>query len=191
MMQTEDKQISLTDPDARSMATSGRGSGGLTYARTGVTYAIQITVELQTKLRKSLGIPRTRCPDQPRNVKTFTRLQLAECFIVRAPFPFPNLPAQSPRLPPNSQRKARVDLPALKRPPTTFIHDLARRLICQKCKGAGSRNILRRATRCFTCRIEQSDTKENSVVAERETAKLCSTSVYSCSLMSDKPLGLM
>ncbi len=25
-MQTEDKQISLTDPDARSMATSGRGS---------------------------------------------------------------------------------------------------------------------------------------------------------------------
>src|SRR3977135_2931631 len=27
MMQTEDKQISLTDPDARSMATSGRGSG--------------------------------------------------------------------------------------------------------------------------------------------------------------------
>src|SRR3979490_2669190 len=26
MMQTEDKQISLTDPDARSMATSGRGS---------------------------------------------------------------------------------------------------------------------------------------------------------------------
>src|SRR5260370_1919068 len=27
MMQTEDKQISLTDPDARSMATTGRGSG--------------------------------------------------------------------------------------------------------------------------------------------------------------------
>jgi hypothetical protein len=25
MMQAEDKQISLTDPDARSMATSGRG----------------------------------------------------------------------------------------------------------------------------------------------------------------------
>ena len=31
MMQTEDKQISLTDPDARSMATSGRGSGILGY----------------------------------------------------------------------------------------------------------------------------------------------------------------
>jgi hypothetical protein len=30
-MQTEDKQISLTDPDARSMATSGRGSGMVGY----------------------------------------------------------------------------------------------------------------------------------------------------------------
>src|SRR5260221_2392092 len=31
MMQSEDKQISLTDPDARSMATSGRGSGIVGY----------------------------------------------------------------------------------------------------------------------------------------------------------------
>jgi NAD(P)-dependent dehydrogenase (short-subunit alcohol dehydrogenase family) len=31
MMQTEGKQISLTDPDARSMATSGRGSGMVGY----------------------------------------------------------------------------------------------------------------------------------------------------------------
>jgi transposase len=31
MMQTEDKQISLTDPDSRSMATSGRGSGMVGY----------------------------------------------------------------------------------------------------------------------------------------------------------------
>jgi uncharacterized small protein (DUF1192 family) len=31
MMQTEDKQISLTDADARSMATSGRGSGIVGY----------------------------------------------------------------------------------------------------------------------------------------------------------------
>jgi hypothetical protein len=31
MLQTEDKQISLTDPDARSMATSGRGSGLVGY----------------------------------------------------------------------------------------------------------------------------------------------------------------
>jgi len=31
MMQTEDKQISLTDRDACSMATSGRGSGMVGY----------------------------------------------------------------------------------------------------------------------------------------------------------------
>jgi len=31
MLQAEDKQISLTDPDARSMATSGRGSGIVGY----------------------------------------------------------------------------------------------------------------------------------------------------------------
>src|SRR6202167_3212097 len=31
MMRTEDKQISLTDPDARSMATSGKGSGMVGY----------------------------------------------------------------------------------------------------------------------------------------------------------------
>jgi len=31
MLQTADKQISLTDPDARSMATSGRGSGMVGY----------------------------------------------------------------------------------------------------------------------------------------------------------------
>ena len=31
MLQSEDKQISLTDPDARSMATSGRGSGMVGY----------------------------------------------------------------------------------------------------------------------------------------------------------------
>jgi hypothetical protein len=31
MMKSEDKQISLTDPDARSMATSGRGSGMVGY----------------------------------------------------------------------------------------------------------------------------------------------------------------
>jgi hypothetical protein len=31
MLETEDKQVSLTDPDARSMATSGRGSGVVGY----------------------------------------------------------------------------------------------------------------------------------------------------------------
>jgi hypothetical protein len=31
MQQTPDRQISLTDPDARSMATSGRGTGVVGY----------------------------------------------------------------------------------------------------------------------------------------------------------------
>ena len=38
MLATPDQQISLTDPDARSMATSGRGSGI-------VGYNVQIAVE--------------------------------------------------------------------------------------------------------------------------------------------------
>ena len=38
MLATPDQQISLTDPDARSMATSGRGSGV-------VGYNVQIAVE--------------------------------------------------------------------------------------------------------------------------------------------------
>jgi hypothetical protein len=32
-----------------------------------------------------------------------------------------------------------VDLAALKRPATTFVHDLVGRLVCQKCQGAGKR----------------------------------------------------
>jgi hypothetical protein len=35
--------------------------------------------------------------------------------------------------------KRDVDLCALKRPPTTCVHDLAGRLICQKCQAAGRR----------------------------------------------------
>jgi hypothetical protein len=43
MMQTEDKQISLTDPDSRSMATSGRGSGV-------VGYNVQVAVDTEHHL---------------------------------------------------------------------------------------------------------------------------------------------
>ena len=43
MMQTEDKQISLTDPEARSMATSGRGSGI-------VGYNVQVAVDTKHHL---------------------------------------------------------------------------------------------------------------------------------------------
>jgi hypothetical protein len=32
-----------------------------------------------------------------------------------------------------------VDICALRRPPTTFVHDLAGRLVCVKCKSAGKR----------------------------------------------------
>jgi len=34
LLASPDKQISLTDPDCRSMATSGRGSGMVAYNRT-------------------------------------------------------------------------------------------------------------------------------------------------------------
>src|SRR5256886_12227778 len=43
MLATPDQQISLTDPDARSMATSGRGSGV-------VGYNVQIAVETKHHL---------------------------------------------------------------------------------------------------------------------------------------------
>ncbi len=32
-----------------------------------------------------------------------------------------------------------VDLAGLKRPATTFVHDLVGRLVCQKCRNAGKR----------------------------------------------------
>jgi hypothetical protein len=43
MMKSEDKQISLTDPDARSMATSGKDTGI-------VGYNVQIAVDTQHHL---------------------------------------------------------------------------------------------------------------------------------------------
>ena len=43
MLATPDQQISLTDPDARSMATSGRGSGV-------VGYNVQVAVEAKHHL---------------------------------------------------------------------------------------------------------------------------------------------
>ena len=43
MLATPDQQISLTDPDARSMATSGRGSGV-------VGYNVQVAVETRHHL---------------------------------------------------------------------------------------------------------------------------------------------
>ena len=47
MLATPDQQISLTDPDSRSMATSGRGSGVVGYA---VGYNVQVAVETKHHL---------------------------------------------------------------------------------------------------------------------------------------------
>ena len=43
MLENSDQQVSLTDPDARSMATSGRGSGV-------VGYNVQVAVEAEHHL---------------------------------------------------------------------------------------------------------------------------------------------
>jgi hypothetical protein len=43
MLASADQQISLTDPDSRSMATSGRGSGV-------VGYNVQVAVETENHL---------------------------------------------------------------------------------------------------------------------------------------------
>jgi transposase len=47
MLASPDQQISLTDPDARSMATSGRGSGVAGYV---AGYNVQVAVEIQHHL---------------------------------------------------------------------------------------------------------------------------------------------
>jgi hypothetical protein len=47
MLATPDQQISLTDPDARSMATSGRGSGVVGYnVQVDTEYHLIVTLEV-------------------------------------------------------------------------------------------------------------------------------------------------
>ena len=69
MLATPDQQISLTDPDARSMATSGRGSGV-------VGYNVQVAVDTEHHLIithevTNVGSDRARlaiiAPDSPSN----------------------------------------------------------------------------------------------------------------------------
>jgi hypothetical protein len=55
MLAAPDRQISLTDPDARSMATSGRGSGV-------VGYNVQVAVETKHHLIITHGV---RQADRP------------------------------------------------------------------------------------------------------------------------------
>jgi hypothetical protein len=48
MLASPDQQISLTDPDSRSMATSGRGSGV-------VGYNVQVAVDNLTRVMNIVG----------------------------------------------------------------------------------------------------------------------------------------
>ena len=60
MLATPDQQISLTDPDARSMATSGRGSGV-------VGYNVQVAVDTETSSdRRARGDQRRERPGAAR-----------------------------------------------------------------------------------------------------------------------------
>ena len=54
MLASPDQQISLTDPDLRSMATSGRGSGV-------VGYNVQVAVDTQHHLIITHEVTNTRC----------------------------------------------------------------------------------------------------------------------------------
>jgi hypothetical protein len=64
MLATADQQISLTDPDARSMATSGHGSGV-------VGYNVQVAVDtahhlIITHEVTNVGTDRSHCRRSPR-----------------------------------------------------------------------------------------------------------------------------
>jgi hypothetical protein len=58
MMASDDKQISLTDPDARSMATSGKSSGivGYNVQRSPTVKAVGITIILPTPSRANISM---------------------------------------------------------------------------------------------------------------------------------------
>ena len=66
MMRSEDRQISLTDPDARSMATSGKDTGI-------VGYNVQIAVDTQhhlivahedTNVGTPIAVSSSTCPSR-------------------------------------------------------------------------------------------------------------------------------
>ena len=78
MLATPDKQISLTDPDARSMATSGRGSGV-------VGYNVQTSVETDHHLivaHEVTNVGNDRSQLSPMSKKTKAVLQTDELDVV-------------------------------------------------------------------------------------------------------------
>ena len=78
MLATSDKQISLTDPDARSMATSGRGSGV-------VGYNVQASVEIDHHLivaHDVTNVGNDRSQLSPMSKKTKAALEVEELDVV-------------------------------------------------------------------------------------------------------------
>jgi len=78
MLATPDKQISLTDPDARSMATSGRGSGV-------VGYNVQASVETDHHLivaHDVTNVGNDRSQLSPMSKKTKAVLEVEELDVV-------------------------------------------------------------------------------------------------------------
>ena len=82
MLASPDQQISLTDPDSRSMATSGRGSGV-------VGYNVQVAVDTQHHLIvthevTNTGSDRSQLPTSHRKPKRFLVLTISMSSLIAA-----------------------------------------------------------------------------------------------------------
>jgi len=84
MQETPDKQISLTDPDARSMATSGRGSGVVGYnvqASVDTTHHLIVTHEVT-----NVGNDRAQLSPMANNTKTVLQTNKLDVVADRGSF---------------------------------------------------------------------------------------------------------
>src|SRR5258705_590278 len=107
LLASPDKQISLTDPDCRSMATSGRGSGMVAY---NVQSAVDTTNHLIGRTRSPTSAPidlnwrRWRRRRKPRCAAiTWTSLRIGGTLKVRKSWPA-NRPASRSRCPSRKPR---------------------------------------------------------------------------------------
>lgn len=88
MLDSPDQQISLTDPDSRSMATSGRGSG--------VVYNVQVAVDTEHHLivahevTKS-GSDRAQLANMAREAKAVLQTEALEAVADRGYFSSPEI----------------------------------------------------------------------------------------------------